>query len=152
MTKTKIALVAAALCSGAVFGQDVPTSTNSATVTGVATSHLALDVAPEIRAQLLEAAAAEIGPVPQNDLDDLIARHAAEKAKFLAIAERKVKAAAAKPRPAAVEASPAKTVVVVPAGKSQPPPSAVAALDAAIAELGTVRARLAEEALKNGAK
>ena len=152
MTKTTIAIVAAALFSGAVFGQDVPTPTNSAAVTGVARPRLALDVAPEIRVQLLEAAAAEIGPVPQNDLDDLIARHAAEKAKFLTINERKAKAAAAKARPVVTEAGAAKATLAVPAGKSQQPPSAVAELDAAIAELGAVRARLAEEALKNGTK
>ena len=150
MKNAATALVALALLSGAVHGQNAPT-TNAVNVTGTATSRLALEVAPEIRLQLLEAAAAEIGPVPANDLEDLIARHATEKAKFVTIQERKAKAAAAAQASVLVAATTPSRAVAFPASKTQQPQplSAVDELDRAIAQLGSVRAKLAGETLKS---
>jgi len=62
-------------------------NTNTSTIKPVEIS-----ISPEIRAQLLQEAAEEIGRPDPNDLEDLLARHGASQTKIMAILDRQNRA------------------------------------------------------------
>lgn len=158
--KKSILLLAIALVSSAVHGQTA-IATNAAPVAGTskAPPPINLEVSPEVQLQILEGASQEIGKVPPGDLEDHLARLAKEKAKWLAIAERKaaMKAAAANRQPSPVYVAPASGTYPATSVPSSPLPgrivysqephvsSVVAELDSVIAQLTAIRGKIAVE-------
>jgi hypothetical protein len=108
-------------------------ATNGAQATPVTTPVLA--ISPEVRAEMINAAAREIGSPPPNDLGDLLARHGDLKLKILAIQAHHARLATntlASPMPAASGAE---------LPKAQPIP-AVDELNRVIGQLSVIRDQL----------
>lgn len=148
-----IVAMSAALCVGYTYGQSLASNTNAALViqatNASTTASPAIEIAPEIRAEMLRAAAEEIGSPGPNDLDDLLSRHAAMKQKVVAIQARQTRAstnAAANVR-ATAPVTASRPVAV----KAQRAPT-IEQLDQVIAQLSEIRSQLGETPSNQAAK
>ena len=141
----KLALIATCgvLWGAHTHGQSAATNTNGALViqaANTATTTPAIEISPEVREEMLKAAADEIGHPAPNDLDDLFARHGAMKEKMLAIEHRHASAgtnAPAAPVPAPVN-SPKSALLKA----KQPLPTEQ--LDQVINQLSEIRSQMTE--------
>ena len=147
----KINLILALIASCAVLfavqshGQSVAINTNGVLViqsTNSTPTTPVIEIAPEIRAQLLQAAADEIGPPEPNDLENLLARHHAVKAKALAIQDRKARSSTNAVNAAALAPAPVTAPGTAPLNAPQTP--TIEQLDRVIGQLTEIRSQLSE--------
>ena len=147
-TNLKLALIASCAVLFAVHshGQSVAINTNGVLViqsTDSTPITPVIEISPEIRSQLLQAAADEIGPPEPNDLENLLARHHAVKTKVLAIQDRKARTSTNVVNVPALAPAPVTAPGTAPLNALQSP--AIAQLDRVITQLMELRSQLSDK-------
>jgi hypothetical protein len=124
LTRTlAFAAISAALC-GIAHGQSAALNTNAPLVIQATntpgTGTQGIEIAPEIRAEMLEAAAREIGQPEPGDHDKMLARHAALKQQILVIQQHHPRATTNAPTTLTTPAASAAPAVLAPTPASVP--------------------------------